>query len=56
MPHIKKYMSQNPEKPYTFANADLKICQYLRRHLKIICRRFHIKTPFTFSNMSTQDM
>ena len=31
-----------------YTNADLKICQYLRLHIKIICRRFHNKTPFTF--------
>ena len=53
VPHIKKYMSQNPEKPYTYANADLKICQYLRRHLKIIRQRFHVKTPFIFSDTCT---
>ena len=29
-------------------NADLRTCQYIRFHIKIICRRFHIKTPFTF--------
>ena len=29
-------------------NADLKICQYLRLHMKIMCRRFHIKTPLLF--------
>ena len=31
-----------------YTNADLKICQYLRLHMKITCRRFHAKTPFTF--------
>ena len=37
-------------------NADLKICQYIRLHMKIIvCRRFHIKTPFTFWEMRTWD-
>ena len=25
-------------------NADLKICQYLRLQIKMICRRFHINT------------
>ena len=25
----------------------------LRLHMKIICRRFHIKTPFTFRDMRT---
>ena len=29
-------------------NAGLKLCQYLRLHMKIICQRFHIKTSFTF--------
>ena len=29
-------------------NADLKICQYLCLHMKIICRRFHIGKPFKF--------
>ena len=33
---------------YRYTNADLAICQYLRLHMKIICWRFHIKTPFTF--------
>ena len=28
--------------------ADLKFCQYFCLHIKIVCRRFHIKTPFTF--------
>ena len=37
-------------------NADLKICQYIRLHMKIICRRFHIKAPFTFWDMHTWDM
>ena len=32
----------------TYTNADLKICHYLRLHMKIICSRFHIITPFTF--------
>ena len=26
-------------------NADFKICQYLPLQIKMICRRFHIKTP-----------
>ena len=39
-----------------YSNADLKICQYLSLHMKIICRRFHIKTPFTFWDMRTWDM
>ena len=29
---------------YRYTNVDLKICQYLRLHMKIICRRFHINT------------
>ena len=29
-------------------SVDLKICQYFCLHIKIVCRRFHIKTPFTF--------
>ena len=37
-------------------NADLKICQYFRLHIKIICWRFHIKTSFTFWDMLTWDM
>ena len=28
-------------------NTDLKICQYLRLHMKIICSRFYMETPFT---------
>ena len=32
---------------------DLKICQYRRLHMKIICWRFYIKTPFTFCDMRT---
>ena len=34
----------------------LKICQYLHLHVKIICWRFHIKTPFSFWDMRTRDM
>ena len=34
-------------------NADLEICQYLRLHMKMICRWFYIKTPFTFWDMRT---
>ena len=30
-----------------YTNADLKIWHYLLLHIKIICGRFHIKTPFT---------
>ena len=33
---------------YRYTNADLKICLYLRLHGNIICRKFHIITPFTF--------
>ena len=35
---------------------NLSICQYLCLHMKIICWRFHIKTPFTFWDMRTWDM
>ena len=31
-----------------YTNADLKICQKLCRHIKKICRRFHIKTCSQF--------
>ena len=34
----------------------MKICQYLRLHMKMICWRFYIKTPFTFWDMCTWDM
>ena len=34
--------------PQRYPNADLKICQYLRPHVKIICGRFHLKAAFTF--------
>ena len=47
-------MSQNPEKPERYANADLKIYQCLRHHMKIICPRFHIKAPFTFWDMRSK--
>ena len=33
-----------------YTNADVKICQYLRFHVKIIYGRLHIKTPFTFGD------
>ena len=39
-----------------YTNGDLEICQYLHLHMKIICWRFHIKTPFTFWDMCTWDM
>ena len=39
-----------------YTNADLKICQYLRLHMKITCRRFHAQTPFTFWDRHTWDM
>ena len=39
-----------------YTNADLKICQYLRLHMKITCRRFHAETPFTFWDRYTWDM
>ena len=31
----------------------MKICLYLCLHLKIICSRIHIKTPFNFWDMRT---
>ena len=31
-----------------YTNADLKVCWYLRLGMEIICRRFHIITPFYF--------
>ena len=34
----------------------LSICQYLCLHMKIICWRFHIKTPLSFWDMRTWDM
>ena len=34
----------------------MKICQYIRFHMKIISRRLHIETPFTFLDMHTWDM
>ena len=40
---------------WRFINADLKISQYLCLHMKIVRRRFHIKT-FTFWYMRTWDM
>ena len=39
-----------------YNNAYLKICLYLRLHMKIICWRFHSKTPFIFWDMRTWDM
>ena len=36
-------------------NADLKICQYLCLHMKIMCWRFNIKAPFIFWDMRTWD-
>ena len=31
-----------------YTNADLKICQYLCLHIKIVSWRFHIKAPLLF--------
>ena len=39
-----------------YTNADLKICQYLRLHMKITCQRFQDQTLFTFWNRHTWDM
>ena len=36
--------------------GDLKTYQYLRLHMKIICRRFHINAHFTFWDMHTWNM
>ena len=33
-----------------------QICQHLRLQMKIMCRKFHIKTPFTFWEIRTWDM
>ena len=33
---------------HRYTNADLKICQYIHLHMKIICQRFYIKTLFAF--------
>ena len=33
---------------YRYTNADLKICQYIPLHMKIICGRFHIKRLLRF--------
>ena len=35
---------------------DFKICQYLCFHMKIISRKFHISTPFTFWDTRTWDI
>ena len=31
-----------------YTNAALKICQYICIHIKIMCCKFHIKSPFIF--------
>ena len=43
---IKPQRTKQHNSRYT--NADMKIYQYLRYHIKIISRRFRIITPFTF--------
>ena len=35
---------------------NLKICQYLRLHMKIICSSFHVRTPFIVWDMRKLDM
>ena len=40
----------------SYTNADLKICQYLRLHIKVICRRFCIKKLFPFWDTHTSGM
>ena len=42
-------------KNMTYTNADLKICQYLRLYMKMICWTFHIKISFTFWDTCTWD-
>ena len=32
--------------PIKYTNANMKICQYLRLHIKIIYQRFRIIVPF----------
>ena len=39
---------------YRYSKADLKICQYLPLHTKMICWRFRIKTRFTLRDMCTE--
>ena len=41
---------------YSYPDTDLKICLYHCPHMKIICRRLHIKTISTFWDMHTRDM
>ena len=41
---------------WRYTNADLKNCQYLCLDMKIMCWRFHIKTPFTFWDIRKWDM
>ena len=41
---------------YKYTNADLKICQHLYLHLKIICRRFQNERLLTFWDIHTWDM
>ena len=37
-------------------NADMKIYQCLRLHIKMICRRFPIIALFTFRDIRTRDV
>ena len=39
-----------------YTNADLKIYRHLCLHIKIISRRFHIITAFTFLVMRIRDI
>ena len=41
---------------WRYSNADLEICEYLCLHMKIMCWRFHTKTPFTFWDIRTCDI
>ena len=44
------------ETNWRYTNADVKICQYFRLHMKIIWWKFHIKTCFTLWDMCTWGM
>ena len=50
---LRKFPVSNAER---YSDADLEVSQYLCLHMKIICLRFVIRTPFTVRNMWTWDM
>ena len=52
----KKNKHLNKQLPCWYTNANLKIRQYLRLHMKIICWIFNIKTPSIFLDMHTWGM